>query len=640
MSLDCSVFVYKRILCSHGDLIVGDNSYQIIYAPKSSQKCTAATNEANVLNSPSSRSDSASSASGFISSFLGNLSPMLTSQHTDTLHRVVIDWSSIVGLQRINKPIAYNCKQKHTRRIQLREQLIIETRSYPQLYITHYNAALKKYETTSSQTLRTHYIGLEYDVLHSHQVLLSNNAYKIHEYNLLDTRLHHLHLDRHNIGRADDDGDSDADADADEGHLSLLEKYPAYSLLIDHGLPAWIWIPLLNHTLRVLIERVILLGNITLFIWTIYQMTKYTSIIKSFYQYIFRPVFHYISQPILKQIYYFLNLMKMNLVVQICSNIFNLFYNYIPIATLHSIIAFFDEHVIQQSINLVTMFYRLFVNIASLFVPLFNCMMAALQTCFDCVTPNLHCEICTRLGTLCCDGKCLHALQFMWQCLRRCCRLCQRSQTLTDSTQILKVGVRALNTETNMDGNTGSSVYTAFVFVWNYCKQIIDVFWMGIGKPIKHSYDFFRYIRSEVGVHLAICITKCCRKSKEKVKSAGKSLLKEARLKMKSREKEKEKEKESDSELSEMSETSDDQMVYEQMQRAKAATHGREELRYRAAKHRTAATHGTRSRRNRSKSEEFSLYHAKKEDALNGEEEEEETFLAVSGLLYNRKRKA
>ena len=69
-------------------------------------------------------------------------------------------------------------------------------------------------------------------------------------------------------------------------------------------------------------------------------------------------------------------------------------------------------------------------------------------------------------------------------------------------------------------------------FVWNYCKGIIDVFWLGIGKPIKHSYDFFRYIRSEVGTVVGICIAKCCKKSTQKVKIAGKMVLEQVKTKV------------------------------------------------------------------------------------------------------------
>lgn len=109
----------------------------------------------------------------------------------------------------------------------------------------------------------------------------------------------------------------------------------------------------------------------------------------------------------------------------------------------------------------------------------------------------------------------------------RCCRLCQRSQSITDST-VLKVGVAA--EELNVDN--AWRVCTAIRELWRYCRSIIDVFWLGIGKPIKHCYDFFKYVRSEVGTVVAYFIKKCCRKSKEKVKIAGKRALEEAVLKM------------------------------------------------------------------------------------------------------------
>merc|ERR1719208_295185 len=109
-------------------------------------------------------------------------------------------------------------------------------------------------------------------------------------------------------------------------------------------------------------------------------------------------------------------------------------------------------------------------------------------------------------------------IKILWKCTKKCCRLCQRSQSLTDSsTKILKAGVR-------VEGNVWFMTN-----VWNYCKSIFDVFWLGIGKPIKHLYDFCRYIRSEAGTVIGICIKKCCRKSTQKVKIAGKMVLEQVK---------------------------------------------------------------------------------------------------------------
>ena len=58
-----------------------------------------------------------------------------------------------------------------------------------------------------------------------------------------------------------------------------------------------------------------------IFLWTIYQMTKYTSIIKTFYELVVFPLFEYISQPLLKKWYYVLNLMRFNVVVQLWSSL-------------------------------------------------------------------------------------------------------------------------------------------------------------------------------------------------------------------------------------------------------------------------------------------------------------------------------
>ena len=67
-----------------------------------------------------------------------------------------------------------------------------------------------------------------------------------------------------------------------------------------------------------------------------------------------------------------------------------------------------------------------------------------------------------------------------------------------------------------IDSNTAYSICNIIRYIWNYFKPIVDAFWLGIGKPIKHSYDFFRYIRSEVGTVVAICIRKCCRKGRDR----------------------------------------------------------------------------------------------------------------------------
>ena len=280
-------------------------------------------------------------------------------------------------------------------------------------------------------------------------------------------------------------------------------------------------IPLLNHTLRVLIERVILFGNIGLFIWTIYQMTKYTSIIKRFYvliyDHMFYPLYNYISQPILKKIYYFLNLMHFHVVVQLCGNIFSAFYNYIPVDKLYKFFSFIDkfilqkinQHIIQQIISLFTIIYRFFVFIASLFIPLFKFIVSLFKGCFNIINwgwfiPNFDCNLCKRLSTIC-DGRCWKGMHLFFKCIRKCCRLCQRSQTLTDSsTKILKAGMGSMNNaqRVKIDSNTAYSICNAIRYIWNYFKPIVDAFWLGIGKPIKHSYDFFRYIRSEAELSL------------------------------------------------------------------------------------------------------------------------------------------
>ena len=153
-----------------------------------------------------------------------------------------------------------------------------------------------------------------------------------------------------------------------------------------------------------------------------------------------------------------------------------------------------------------------------------------------------------------------------WECMKKCCRFCQRSQVLNDSsTKILKAGVQAMNSENNVDVQTASSICTMLRNLWNSWKALIDTFWLMIGKPIKHSYDFFRYIRSEVGYVVAKCIKVCCRKSKEKVKKglvSAREQYRNSRDRIKNKKQHRSlKDKESDSEFSEDSLSADDTII-------------------------------------------------------------------------------
>ena len=178
--IDCTVFVYKHVLCPTGAelLIRGNHGYEIVYAPPKTK---------------------------------------------DIQHRLIIDWDTISGLKRVNK------KMDNSADLHLIEQLIIESKCDPKLHILQYNHSTNEYETQSIQVLRTHYIGLEYDVRHSNDI-----------------------------------------------NLPLLDRWPNYYLLYNESLPEWVWLPLLTHNLRILIQKIMLFSNIALFIWTIYQITKYT----------------------------------------------------------------------------------------------------------------------------------------------------------------------------------------------------------------------------------------------------------------------------------------------------------------------------------------------------------------------------
>eukprot|EP01084_Bolivina_argentea_P216364 367593_1 len=430
--VECTAFVYKHILCCKAELSIGKNGYEIVYHSKLKN-----TSQSNLLSTK------------------------------DTTHRIVIDWNTISGLKRVNKQIDNT--------LQLTEQLIIESTSYPKLYTSQYNYNLDKYET-KIDSLRSHYIGLEYNIIHSNDI-----------------------------------------------NIPLLNTNPTRALLFNQSLPEWIWIPLLTHNLRIFIQNMILFGNIALFIWTIYQITKYTSIIKCIYNYIFYPFFNYISQAMLKKIYYYLNLMQFHVVIKFMSTIFSLFYTYIPINSLYKIISFFDQHVLQQIIGLFTMFYRIFYALFQLFSPLVNLIITISKHLFMFLS-QFKCFNCALFQQ--CNGPLCRSMTYIWQCSLKCCRFCRQTQVITDS-KILKVGVNGINV-INKTQNNG-----IFTYIWNNLKGIIDVLWLTIGKPIKHSYDFFRYIRSEVGIVVAKCIRKCCKKSTEKVKEKVKNVIRTPKKKNK-----------------------------------------------------------------------------------------------------------
>ena len=150
------------------------------------------------------------------------------------------------------------------------------------------------------------------------------------------------------------------------------------------------------------------------------------------------------------------------------------------------------------------MFYRLFSALFGLFSPLFRFIsnMFAYFNCFK------HCHLCNKVCV--CNGRCMKALSYVW-------KLKDSKKVIKDSNKILKVGVEGLK---NMNENRGVNDAGVIRYVWNNLKSIIDVFWIGIGKPIKHIYDFCKYVRSEVGSVVAKCLKKCCKKSTEKVKNA------------------------------------------------------------------------------------------------------------------------
>eukprot|EP00485_Elphidium_margaritaceum_P013406 CAMPEP_0202732378 /NCGR_PEP_ID=MMETSP1385-20130828/187627_1 /ASSEMBLY_ACC=CAM_ASM_000861 /TAXON_ID=933848 /ORGANISM="Elphidium margaritaceum" /LENGTH=174 /DNA_ID=CAMNT_0049398687 /DNA_START=347 /DNA_END=868 /DNA_ORIENTATION=- len=144
----------------------------------------------------------------------------------------------------------------------------------------------------------------------------------------------------------------------------------------------------------------------------------------------------------------------------------------------------------------------------------------------------------------------------------------------------------------SMDAGSGGGGVVGVVggmsYAWQSCKYVMDALWFNMGKPLKHSYDFFRYIRSEVGVVVGICIRKCCKKSKENIQNAGKKILlnatKNRRPSYRFIRGRKEKEKDSEDDTSDESGTkSDNEIILRQhrRQRLDCDDGGQSQLRYR-----------------------------------------------------------
>ena len=250
-------------------------------------------------------------------------------------HKIVIQWNAITGLQRINKHI--DTKLKHDQRksdsdsksttnsntqqigiglhcdnIQLHEQLIIELTTYPELQTLQYNSGTRSWQLLHSKQIRSYYIGLEYTLHDAHHILNSllhnnthNNSHSTHNYSVNLNHKRKLQMPNANAVK--------------------------FSKQLNHSLPVWIWIPLLTHHSRVLFENLLLVGNMSIFLWTLYQLTKYTSGFYFLYRKLLYPLLNLIAGPIIVQIYYVINLLQFNVVSRLLTSVFNLLC-YVPVS--------------------------------------------------------------------------------------------------------------------------------------------------------------------------------------------------------------------------------------------------------------------------------------------------------------------
>eukprot|EP01084_Bolivina_argentea_P047058 86693_1 len=402
---------------------------------------------------------------------------IISSHNSLIRNKIVILWPQISGLKRTNKKMEYNFKHSTQQKIDFKEHLIIELLSHPKEFTERYNPNTKQWDTLGYTKLNTHYIGLEYNSINTHYLLGGND------------------------------------------NNSYFDHYPSKSLLLNDSLPEFIWIPLLNHNLRVLIQRLMIITNIILFLWTIYQLTKYADIIKQ----LFRPMFDYVSKKLLKQMYYYYNLMQFDIIWHTISYIFTLLYEAAPITFLYKVCNGFNRHILQQfssvfkiiygvlfhlisSINckaLSTIIHKIFNHLISFIkidftkcMNVFHGLRRIIQPFINLFKPiyNLLLYFCSLITILC--TKTYGIIETFMDLFGKInCANCMKMFSLGKKSQTVYL-------KTNQN-KCCRCIYQ----LYNGIKHLFNM----LSMPIKLCYALFGYIR---GIPERL-ICKCCKKSKE-----------------------------------------------------------------------------------------------------------------------------
>lgn len=105
----------------------------------------------------------------------------------------------------------------------------------------------------------------------------------------------------------------------DNNQNGLIKSYPNLINIINNGLPSWtMWVsPLLNYKRRKCIEYIIIISNISLFLWTIYQIFKSFPIFFNLIHSLLHPILLNIGlfiNPIIDKIYYIITLFNFDFI--------------------------------------------------------------------------------------------------------------------------------------------------------------------------------------------------------------------------------------------------------------------------------------------------------------------------------------
>ena len=371
----------------------------------------------------------------------------------ELIQKIRINWDDITGLKRSNKLIpikknnnmdVYDMDEDNLfmdDKLRLKEQLIIESNKYYELNTYYFDKHRNELINIDSISLKSYYIGIEYDTIHATSILIES------------------------------------------GLLNYNNNYANY---LNDGLPVWLWIPLLSNTLRKLGENLILLGNICLFIYTMYQLTKYTKPLKFMYNRIINPLFQffyleYINPIILKftEVLYY---SQFNIIITLISKLFHLVYNFIPINLFYTIneyiyygISFITDNPIKGTV------YIFFKDLWNLINVLFKPIYKLILYIYGFIRAYIYTDT-TYISNIINFFKSFKT------------NIESIKQTPTNIENISNAGLN-INRET---------IYDSIILIKTFSNKI----WLSFGRPIKLCYDFIKYIRSGI-------VTKCCKKSKK-----------------------------------------------------------------------------------------------------------------------------